>query len=381
MKNPTHARTRGLRDPEVFHRFLILFGWLLSLLPGRSRAENHADYRFEYYSEDNKRISVNTHSVYFEQKLIDAVAANGELTYDGISGATPTGAKPAPGEKVPMVHLTDIRHAADIGLDVKWEPQTILPQFAYSKESDYESRAVALNDAIEFNQKNTTLRLGASHNFDRALDYSSPRIWRHKDTTAVLIGVSQLLTPKTIFNANFTYENESGFLSDPYRLATFSTFGFAFHERRPEHKASEILLLSIQQYFDPIHASIEGSYRFYHDSFDIYSHTMDLIWHQRLGKHVLLEPLFRFDEQSAASFYATSFPGISPGPKGFYSSDYRLSELYSLDYGVRATIIATDWLRFNFGYHRYEMYGLDGKTATGMYPKANVVSAGLQLWF
>jgi hypothetical protein len=365
----------------VFGRLLFLFGWILSLLPTRSRAENHADYRFEYYSEENNRITVNTHSVYFEQQLIDAVIARGELTYDGISGATPTGAKPAPGGKVPMVNLTDIRRAANIGLDLKWGPQTITPQFAYSKESDYESRAVSLSDAIEFNQKNTTLQFGASHNFDRVLDDASPRVYQDKAVTAGIVGVSQLLTPKTILSADFTYTTESGFLSDPYRLATFDTFGFAYHEHRPGHKTGQIFLLSLRQYIEPVHASIEGSYRFYHDSYDVYSHTMELIWHQQLGKHVLLEPLFRFNEQSAASFYATSFSGIGPAPNQFFSSDYRLSELYSLDYGLRATIIATDWLRFNLGYHRYEMYGLDGKTASGMYPKANVVTAGLQLWF
>lgn len=141
MNNPAHVQGRWLQS-GVFGRLLFLFGWILSLLPTRSRAENHADYRFEYYSEENNRITVNTHSVYFEQQLIDAVIARGELTYDGISGATPTGAKPAPGGKVPMVNLTDIRRAANIGLDLKWGPQTITPQFAYSKESDYESRAI-----------------------------------------------------------------------------------------------------------------------------------------------------------------------------------------------------------------------------------------------
>lgn len=381
MTNPTHSLRDFPQVDKLFGRFFLLVGGLASLLPGRSRADDHVDYRYEYYSEESKRITVNTHSVYFEQRLIDAIAAKGELTYDAISGATPTGAQPSPHERVPMVKLTDERRAADIGFDLKWAPQTITPQFAYSKESDYESRAVSLSDAFEFHQKNTTLQVGASHNFDRVLDASSPRVWRHKNTTAAVIGISQLLSPKTVLSINGTYETESGYLSDPYRLATFDTFRFAFHERRPEHKTTEIMLLSLQQYVEPAKGSIEGSYRFYHDSYNVDSHTVELIWHQHVGKRVMLEPLFRFDEQSAASFYAVSFPGITPGPKGFFSSDYRLSELYTLDYGARATVIATDWLRFNVGYHRYEMYGLDGKTASGMYPKANVVTVGLQLWF
>jgi hypothetical protein len=34
---------------------------------------------------------IQTHSVYFEQKLIDRIIAKGELVYDGVSGATPVG--------------------------------------------------------------------------------------------------------------------------------------------------------------------------------------------------------------------------------------------------------------------------------------------------
>jgi hypothetical protein len=92
----------------------------------------------------------------------------------------------------------------------------------------------------------------------------------------------------------------------------------------------------------------------------------------------MVEPLFRFSEQSAASFYTTTFSGpfawiLNPaGPPGFHSSDYRLSEFYTLDYGLQASVIND-----HAGYHRYEMNGLDGKTTADMYPKANVFTVGI----
>lgn len=345
-----------------------------------ARGENHLDYRYEFYAEDHNRITVNTHSAYFEAKLIEQVVAKGEFTYDSISGATPTGAKPSPSGALPTVHMEDTRHAGNIGFDVTAGRHMLTPEFAYSTESDYESYGISLSDAIEFNQKNTTLRYGASHNFDRVLDNVGSRHYHAKDATEVFLGVSQLLSPKTILSANFTYGNEYGYLNDPYRIATFDLVGFAYPEQRPGHKSKEVFLTSLTQAITPLHASIEGSYRFYHDSFGIYGHTLGVTWKQWLGKHVMIEPLFRFYEQSSASFYATSFPGLSPSG-GFYSADYRLSRLYSLDYGVRATIVATDFLRFNVGYQRYEMFGLDSKTDSRMYPAAHIVSAGLQLWF
>jgi hypothetical protein len=64
----------------------------------------------------------------------------------------------------------------------------------------------------------------------------------------------------------------------------------------------------------------------------------------------------------------------------YYSADYRLSEFYSVDYGLQATVIVNDHLRVTAGYHRYEMNGLDN-TVSAMYPQANIYTVGLSiLW-
>lgn len=363
--------------------------FLAQLFSGsRLHAENQVEYGYEYYSEENNRMTIETHNVAFDQKLTDVFDIKGELTYDGISGSTPTGTL-SPAGKVNLTQLDDIRRAASLQVDAKLDSHTITPGFAYSGESDYISYGVSLNDAIEFNEKNTTLQLGVSQNFDsvRNTDQTTLKyIWSDKYSITALIGVSQLLSPKTIFNAEFTFGNDSGYMSDPYRLAGFVPDGFPFSigvpERRPSHRNKEILYTSLLHYFDPLNASLEGSYRFYNDSYGVYANTLMLTWHQWLGKHLLVEPMFRFYEQSAADFYHITFSGpFSTDPPGFHSSDYRLSELYTLDSGLQATVIITDYLHIIAGYHHYEMHGLDGKTSTAMYPKANVYTVGLSfLW-
>jgi len=381
---PAAPANKTFQAVRHWRRFLPL--GLTFSLPQLLRAENHVDYRYEYYDETGDRMKVETHSVYFEQKLIDAIVAKGELVYDGVSGATPTGTHDGNG-KVNTTHVWDIRRSASLELDCRLGNQTLTPGFAYSQEHDYESYGVSLNDAIEFNEKNTILQLGVSHNFDSVRD-AGKKHWFDKDSTEAIIGVSQLLSPKDTFNAAFTFGNDSGYLSDPYRSAEYfvSNFGFttAVPERRPAHRNKEILFTSLTHHFDSLDASIEGSYRFYHDSYGVLSHTVGLTWHQWLGKHVIVEPLFRFTEQSAADFYTTSFSGpFNPFkyPDGIYSSDYRLSELYTVDYGLQVTGIINDHLRVVAGYHRYEMNGLDGKTSADMYPKANIFTVGLSiLW-
>jgi len=179
-------------------------------------------------------------------------------------------------------------------------------------------------------------------------------------------------------------------MGDPYRQAEFIPvdygFGLSVPERRPAHRNKEILFASWTHHFDSLDASVEGSYRFYNDSFDVVANTVALSWHQKLGKHFIIEPLFRFSEQSAASFYTTGFYGTSAallnpaGPDGMHSSDYRLSSFYSLDYGLQATFVINDHVHLIAGYHRYEMRGLDN-TDPSLYPKANIFTAGFSiLW-
>jgi len=363
-------------------------------LPHLLRAEDQVDYRYEYYKEDNNRMTINTHSVYFEQKLVDAIIAKGELVYDGISGATPTGTV-LPNGQIALTHLEDIRRSLSLQFDCKLDNHTITPGFAYSKESDYESYGLSLNDAVEFNEKNTTLQYGVSQNFDsvRNTDYTTGNfIWSDKYSTEGIIGISQLLSPKTILTANFTFGNDSGYLSDPYRLANYHPdnlmpgINVGVPERRPSHRTKEIFYTSLTQYFDQVNGSLEGSYRFYNDSYGVVANTVGLTWHQWLGKHFMVEPFFRFYEQSAANFYATTFNGpftINPnGPDGMHSSDYRLSELYSTDAGLQATGVINDHIHIVVGYHRYEMHGLGSSAApSAMYPKANVITAGVSfLW-
>ena len=364
----------------------------------KSRAGDHVDYRFENYKEENGRMEVNTHTLLFEADLMKAVGAKGEMVYDGISGATPNGLPPLPGAtQVATAAVHDIRRAGNLELDFHIGRQTISPQVAYSRESDYESQSLSLNDAIDFNEKNTTLRLGASHNFDSVLDFpegNAARAWHNKNSTEGLLGISQLLDPNTIFTADVTYGQESGYLNDPYRNVLFRgwlAFGPNFYiphrEVRPTERTKQVFQTTLTHFFEPVNGSAEISYRFHHDSYGVFSHTVAITWHQRFGEYVILEPLFRYYEQTAADFYAPNgVPGLSPidgdpTRPADYSADYRLSHFISLTYGVQASVVIKDHLYLDVGYHRYEMYGRDSFTAASAYPKANIFTVGFRLWF
>jgi hypothetical protein len=377
--------------------------------PDKWQYPTYTDYYNSYYNQ--AYASRFDQEVIANQVLVDA----GIVTYQQMTNdAAAAAAAAAPGiatvnadasyqsltnhpnyksDKVPLAKLTDNRVAFSLAPSFTFGRHLITPSFAYSEESDYVSYVGALNYSLALNQKNTTLNFGWSHNADSVWDNRSA--WRDKTVDSFLIGGVQLLSPKSYVTFNFTYGNEDGFLSDPYKGVMFTItdtsnlVGVILHdlddpsydgENRPRHRDRQIFHLSYTQFFDPLNGSLDCSYRFARDSWEVLAHTLDLRWHQKLGRQLVISPLFRYHEQSAAEFY---YPGLVPGGTDrpeFYSSDYRLSHLQTFTYGVHLTWRMDKHVSVDLGYQRYVMEGLD-RTSPSAYPEANVYSIGARLRF
>jgi hypothetical protein len=376
----------------------------------RTRAEDRADYRYEDYAEEGGRIHVQTQGAYFEMALGPATALKGNFIYDAIAGATPTGAPYLPGTNaVNTVQMDDTRYAGFLEATFKFGAATLSPQVAYSEESDYRSVGIALNGTVDFNEKNTTFLWGLSHSFDQVLPNAGELSYvtglpltspQPKADSAVLLGLSQVLGPSTLLTLNLTVGYADGYLSDPYKRVLFDNVPYnpgpdpanpypytVWPEHRPDHRFRQITFVSYQHYVEKFSGAMEMTYRFYHDDFDVTAQTVSAQWNQKLGKRVIVSPLFRFYTQTAAYFYATHFPGDPTDPNSpiplpaAYSADYRLSELVSYTYGLSVSARVQEHLSLEVSYLRYEMFGKDGVTSPSQYPKANVFTGGLTLWF
>lgn len=386
-------------------------------------------YRYSDYQEDGGRVRVHTQTTHFEATLNPRLALKGDMVYDAISGATPTGRPPEPGSsQVELVRTRDQRYSGNLAAELKYGRTTTTPQLSYGTESDYRSAGFSLNEAVDFNQRNTTLLAGVAHNSDR-LKGSFHRDWITKDTTDGLLGVNQLLGPHTYLTVNLTAGYADGYLTDPYKgvkffadypaaVAFLDPASFTYGEQRPSHKFRQIAQAGLTHYFEAVQGSLEAGYRFHHDSYGIFSHTAELSWHQKLGRKVMISPQFRYYHQTAARFYGAQFkgdPGLSPegdrgavqsdgsilfshdptfpgdavaadvfgvpAPAAFFSSDYRLSRLNTFSYGLTASWRVHDRVSLEAAYLRYEMHGLDGVTSPSAYPRAHIFTIGFGLWF
>jgi hypothetical protein len=380
---------------HTFRRWTWLAGWLAwltGLLRCPVRAEEGLSYKFENYSEHGGRSQIRTHSVLGEVEVPGDLTLRAQWLYDGISGATPTGAPPPAGsDAVPLVQLTDIRRAETAEVVWRRGAHTVAPLFTHSEESDYESFAPGLHYALDLNEKNTTFNLGLARNFDevRPAQFRRPR---RRDEWDVLLGWVQVLGPRSLLTVNLTLGTASGFLSDPYKRVRFDGYPDprnTFPEQRPGHRTRQVLWVGWNQAVPAAEAAVETSYRFSHDSFGVFGHTAAVEWFQNLGPKLIVAPLFRYHRQTAANFYAIRFEGDPSDPESFpdvvlpafYSSDHRLSELETFTCGVSVSWQVHRRWTVEGAYKRYWMQGLDGATVASNYPEADVWTAGLRFRF
>ena len=394
--------SRSIRRLGMANGFFWALGALIGVLQIRTaRAEDSLTLKAQSWQEANKRIRVDSQYALAEADITPDAHLKLMGLIDTIAGNTPNGEMPgSPGTpadgSTPLSHMKELRKAWDSNLAYQFQRVNVAVSYGVSRESDYLSKGYSLNTLTNFNQKNTTLLLGWGHTDDRIME----KFWandRYKTGDDFIIGLTQLISPEMSVTANVSYGHSSGFMSDPYKIVSttmLDVLPFFYQtppENRPREKEKVSVFLGANRHFERLDGALDGSYRFYTDSFGIVSNTVELKWVQRLGSHFTLEPLIRYYRQSAADFYyfdldkagivtsldSTSETGTGRAP--YYSSDYRLSKMETVNLGVKASWIINDHCSLDIAYERYLMRGLDHVTHQDAYSDANVVTFGFKL--
>jgi uncharacterized protein DUF3570 len=363
--------------------------------PRAARADDFVAYKYENYGEPGGRVGVQTQGLSASEDLGADMNFGVTLINDAIAGASPNGLPaPAGSGQVPLSHLADHRKSWEADFSRRFKGVNVTVGASESREHDYVSRGWSLSTQTDLNEKNTTLLAGvAGHADDVETFYDFQHAYLGKQAFAAIIGVTQILDPRTFVSVNVTWGRETGYLDDQYKvvgkteeLVPGSFFPLVFAENRPGERDTGTLLASVNRAFPAAHAAAEASYRFYADTYGITAHTVDLKWIQKVGGGVTLSPEVRLYEQGAANFYhynlddTNILPTFVPDSSGTnYSSDYRLSSLYATTYGIRATWKIRDHLQLDAGFSRYDMRGRDGVTARSAYPSANITSVGARV--
>jgi hypothetical protein len=361
-----------------------------------ARADDSVEYKFENYREEDGRITVETQSGQADQDIGTDTHLRLTGTVDAITGATPTGIPAPPGsDQVELTQIHERRKAWSGDLSQQFRNVNIDLGFADSRESDYVSAGWSVNTLTDFNEKNTTLRVGLAGTDDRVEVFFEPA-YLPKHTHDAIVGITQLLDPRTFVTLNVTWGRATGYLAEPHKFVEKDIEIFTniflqedFGENSPASRDKGTVFASINHSFAGVNGAVEGSYRFYADTFGVVAHTLELAWLQKLGANLVLEPSVRFYEQGAANFYyydlndtpiiPVHIPTVGKGP--YYSSDFRLSSMYNYSYGMTVTWKPKTWVHVDLAYEQLDMRGRDGVTPQSAYPSAGITTLGIKyLW-
>ncbi len=254
-----------------------------------------------------------------------------------------------PDERIVHVLSTaspETRKQGDFKLGYEWDESALDIGGGLSIENDYESHFGNVNTRWDFNQKLTTLNIGASYTDSATaaiIDHdASPYITNialaslidmpyadqieqqgamrilHGDRSdwSLNLGLSQVLTKASLFETSFGFSHSSGYLENPYKVTTIvfvdpkQTSSLltgnvkAMLEQRPDERNQFNFSTRFVQHISPFDASLHVGYRYYHDDWDINAHTFDAEWVQPWGNTWTITPRIRYCSQTAANFYA-----------------------------------------------------------------------------
>ncbi len=230
--------------------------------------------------------------------------------------------------------------------------------FNFSNEFDYQSVGLSATLNWETSHKMTTWTLGVGFNADTVKPVGGVPVGltnmpvlpaikategadHAKDVQDLVLGWSRVLSRRDLLQLSLGYGNESGYLSDPYKILTVVDGATGApvadpaqryrYEKRPRDRTRQSLLVRWSHQFE--NDVLRLSYRYYTDDWGVDSHTLDVRYRFELADGDYLEPHLRYYTQGAADFYHTSL--IDGQSYDFASADYRLADMVTTTLGLK----------------------------------------------
>ena len=338
-------------------RSLIALSTSALALPGIAQAdapptESTLSYKISNYQEGDLtraqvpfgelgRYDIDVHQFQYVSPLGRDFALFIDANHEDMSGASPWfSTANAAGEPVINMSgasgISDARSELSIGTRYYSQNGNFGGAVGYSEENDYRATYFKLSGSRNFNNDLTTVTLGFSHSADDIFPTDAELFNRirneDKRATSAVVSLSQVINRVTTFQTALSITEQSGFLSDPYKL----------QDARPDNKTQIALSNSLRYFFIEADGALQANYRYYHDDFGISSHTLDLSWFQNINRTFKISPMLRYYSQSAADFY-TNIDDFTKPLKEPQSSDYRLSAFGAFSGGINLIADFGDW--------------------------------------
>jgi Protein of unknown function (DUF3570) len=300
-----HSRIRRL------FAALLIIAWVVSA-PRRApaieppRDEGSAGYN--YYTGGG--VTVQGPAVIVRKSVQDRASVNAEYRVDSISSASidvVTQASP----------YRETRQEYSLGTNILNGEILMNLDYTGSRESDYISDTVAVGLAQDIFDKNTTLNFRVARSWDQVGKNKDPSFgWKDFNRTIYATGITQSLTSRWLVQLNYEATADDGFINNPYRSA-ITTDGGLIPENYPDARTGQAWVIRTSYGFPSallegglgeLLGSVQLDYRYYRDTFDVFSNTGRINFQFYLVRDWLFGVFYQYYQQGAASFYADRVP-------------------------------------------------------------------------
>jgi hypothetical protein len=211
-----------------------------------------------------------------------------------------------------------------------------------SQEVDYISNSVLTTYTQELFARNTSLTIRGQFNSDQVgeiLDDGGV-LNRPKHVYTGIANLSQLLSPTTVADLAYDYVLVDGFQSDPYRqVSVRDNDGVVTQtdELHPANRTRQAATGKLSQSIPSIEAALIGSYRYYFDTWDVHSHTVEMKLNKYVLKDLVLGIDYRYYVQTGAYFWHEQYAGDQYLQSSLRTADYKLKPFTSNNVGFSLT--------------------------------------------
>jgi hypothetical protein len=303
--------------------------------------EDRADILYHRYEGD--RVIVDGPSVLVRKKFADKVSVVANYYLDMVSSASVDVLSTAS-------PYTDERTQMSLGVDYLRGKTTYSVGYIDGDESDYLARTAYLSISQDMFGDLTTISLGFRRGmndvFRNVKDPATgakrrdPTFGEEMDSRAWNVSLTQVLTRDLIGVLSYELVSDEGFLNNPYRQIRYADptapRGFSFApEVYPRTKTSSAASGRLKYSLPWWRAAVDGSYRFYSDTWGVRAQTLQLGYAQPVFGNWLFDVRYRYYTQDAADFYRDLFPRRNT--LNFQGRDKELSTFTAQTLGLGAT--------------------------------------------
>jgi hypothetical protein len=303
----------------------------------------------DFNGEKKDRYDIDVNQFSLIAPLSDQFELSLSYQHEKMSGASPWYNFELAGKPVQVLSgasIQDTRDDASAKLKYVNDLDSFAITAAVSDEDDYKSESFGIGYDRESDDKMSTYGIAADFSNDdiEAVDpelyMTRPQEKQSKHSSSLLLSYSQVLNKNALIQFSAGYSRKTGYLSDPYKmvLANFSLLG----DSRPDKRMAKTLSVRYRHFVEGVNAALHLDYRYYDDTWDISSHTIDVAWYQNLPYDIQLIPSMRVYSQSSSYFYEAFYS--EPRDDNYYSTDYRLSEYGGYTYGLKLVKSFGDWV-------------------------------------